>query len=66
MGATLFSCIQGFRYELFCMAKTLRTPHCCVWVESDDIVSERWNEERKSLDPSSGYDASMYDHLLNL
>ena len=41
------------------MAKTLRTPHCCVWVESDDAMSESWNEERKAVDPSSGYDAAM-------
>lgn len=51
--------IKGYRYELFCLAKTLRTPHCCVWVESDDTLSEEWNSARKAADGAAGYDASI-------
>jgi hypothetical protein len=28
--------IKGFRYELYCSARTFRTPHCVVWVAAGD------------------------------
>ena len=51
--------IKGYRYELFCLAKTLRTPHCCVWVECDDAVGQRWNTERGD----AGYDDAVLVEL---
>jgi tRNA uridine 5-carbamoylmethylation protein Kti12 len=57
--------IKGYRYELFCIARSLRTPHCCVWVESDDKCAEQWNEERKlgALGDAAGYTAEMLTEL---
>jgi protein KTI12 len=42
--------IKGYRYELFCITKTFRTPHCVVWVESDEKVALQWNAMRKPED----------------
>ena len=38
--------IKGFRYELYCSARTFRTPHCVVWVAAADGLSEKWNADR--------------------
>ena len=48
--------IKGYRYELFCISRSLRTPHCCVWVESDEVLASQWNESRKAVSNDHGYD----------
>jgi protein KTI12 len=50
--------IKGYRYELYCAARTFRTPHCVIWVScSDEIASEK-NQAR--LDAGQdGYDTKM-------
>jgi protein KTI12 len=50
--------IKGFRYELFCIARSLRTPHCVCWVETDDEASVAWNKERIA-NQGDGYEADM-------
>jgi len=50
--------IKGYRYELYCTARTFRTPHCVVWVGCNDNVSTQWNEERIASG-KDGYDPKM-------
>lgn len=38
--------IKGFRYELHCMSRELRSSHCVVWVRSDERLAEDWNRSR--------------------
>ena len=26
--------IKGYRYELYCISRSIRTPHCVCWVET--------------------------------
>lgn len=48
--------IKGYRYELYCVARSMRTPHCVCWVECDEKVSSRWNSERAA--------GETYDELI--
>mmetsp|Transcript_17144 Transcript_17144/g.24809 ORF Transcript_17144/g.24809 Transcript_17144/m.24809 type:complete len:366 (-) Transcript_17144:289-1386(-) len=54
--------IKGFRYELYCSARTYRTAHCVVWVECRDEISNKWNEERIS----NGFDSYPENMLQDL
>jgi protein KTI12 len=47
--------IKGYRYELFCIARSLRTPHCCVWIQSDEDLAVKWNQSRSA----QGYEDAM-------
>ena len=38
--------IKGFRYELYCAARTSSTQHCVVWVGTSDQNSDLWNQNR--------------------
>lgn len=51
--------IKGFRYQLYCEAKAVATPHCVVQVvaRTDDIKS--WNQAR----PDLGWDLDLIDQL---
>lgn len=46
--------IKGYRYELYCIARSQRTPHCVVWVECEQELSNKWNTD------NSRYLESMY------
>lgn len=39
--------IKGYRYELYCSARSLRTPHCVVLVESKSECSDLWEASRE-------------------
>ena len=52
--------IKGYRYELFCISRSLRTPHCCIWVESDEDSATTWNNLRNQANVDGGYDAETY------
>ena len=52
--------IKGYRYELFCISRSLRTPHCCIWVESDEDSATTWNDLRNQANVDGGYDAETY------
>lgn len=41
--------IKGYRYELYCMARTQNTQHCCVLVQCNEEVSQQWYESKKEL-----------------
>lgn len=47
--------IKGFRYELHCMARTLRTPHCTVWVQCDGAVALERSLRRQSEEGGDAY-----------
>lgn len=47
--------IKGYRYELYCTARTARTPHCVVWVGCEESKSNEWNEARNKAS-DDGYD----------
>lgn len=55
--------IKGFRYELYCTARTFRTPHCAVWVESGDSISNEWNKARRELSIETAYDVEIMEDL---
>lgn len=44
--------IKGYRYELYCISRSQRTPHCCVWVDSEANQSAKWNSARDGYAPS--------------
>jgi protein KTI12 len=50
--------IKGYRYELYCSARTFRTPHCVIWVGCDDTTSMQWNQGRIDRDEDA-YDVKM-------
>jgi protein KTI12 len=37
--------IKGYRYELYCIARSQRTPHCVVHVSAANSTSDQWNDE---------------------
>jgi hypothetical protein len=53
--------IKGFRYELYCMARTAKTQHCCVLVQCDDSVADTWSAARDELGEKDGlgYEGTM-------
>eukprot|EP00041_Stephanoeca_diplocostata_P032948 m.1074301 g.1074301 ORF g.1074301 m.1074301 type:complete len:276 (+) comp24238_c0_seq13:1609-2436(+) len=39
--------IKGYRYELYCAARSLKTPSCVVHVATSDTTSAQWNAKRE-------------------
>ena len=39
--------IKGFRYELYCVTKSCRTPHCVIYCITDEHTSKSWNSSRE-------------------
>lgn len=37
---------KGFRYELFCIAKSQQTPHCVVYLDPTLDEQIAWNSQR--------------------
>ena len=52
--------IKGFRYELHCLARTLRTPHCTVWVQCDDETRKARQKERQD---TGAYPEQVFEDL---
>ena len=38
--------IKGFRYELYCVARGAKTPHCCVHVTASSDAARAWDAAR--------------------
>jgi protein KTI12 len=49
--------IKGYRYELYCIARTFRTPHCVVWIDCSEHISVYLNNSRNSVEK---YDDKMF------
>jgi tRNA uridine 5-carbamoylmethylation protein Kti12 len=45
--------IKGYRYELYCIARSIRSPHCVCWIQCDNDISIKFNNDLKSLESSS-------------
>lgn len=41
--------IKGFRYELYCVTKSCRTPHCVIYCVTEESTSKSWNLSRDGL-----------------
>ena len=54
--------IKGYRYELYCMARTQKTQHCCVLVQCNEEISQKWHEGKKELD-GEVYDTAVMADL---
>ncbi len=50
--------IKGYRYELYCISRSVRTPHCVVWVECEDSISTILNNAR-----SDRYEEVVFNDL---
>lgn len=50
--------IKGYRYEIYCTARTARTPHCVLWVGSTEQEGKERNELRRSAGVNT-YDDNM-------
>jgi len=50
--------IKGYRYELYCIARALRTTHCIVWCDVDIDQARDWNDKREG-----GYDPTLFEDL---
>jgi len=53
--------IKGFRYQLYCVAKSLRTPHCIVHAALPINQAREWHKKRK---PEEKYDEEMFENLI--
>jgi len=38
--------IKGYRYELYCIARALRTPNCVIWFDVPVETALKWNQGR--------------------
>ncbi|XP_063678569.1 protein KTI12 homolog [Bolinopsis microptera] len=43
--------IKGFRYELFCISKSSKTPHCVVHTDRKPEICNKWNEANSHYNP---------------
>eukprot|EP00605_Chrysophyceae_sp_TOSAG23-4_P000856 GSChrysophyteH1.ASY1.ANO1.947.1 assembled CDS len=41
--------IKGFRYELHCLARTVKSTQCTIWITSDEHDSDDWSTARNEL-----------------
>ncbi|RYH20633.1 hypothetical protein EON65_22915 [archaeon] len=55
--------IKGYRYELYCTSRTVRTPHCVVWVAASEDTAATWNKERMDRGDDR-YEESVFADLL--
>jgi protein KTI12 len=53
--------IKGYRYELYCVSKHLRTPHCVLWCHTPAGMAKEWNA---GTHPTHCYSDSVFDALL--
>ena len=45
--------IKGYRYELYCIARSIRSPHCVCWIQCDNDISIKFNNDLRSSESSS-------------
>ncbi|KAF2670258.1 chromatin associated protein KTI12 [Microthyrium microscopicum] len=56
--------IKGYRYQLFCEAKALRTPSCVLHVGAREDVCRSRNEARISSTDEKAYEEAVFDNLI--
>ncbi|KAK3814002.1 MAG: chromatin associated protein KTI12, partial [Benniella sp.] len=50
--------IKGFRYQLYCLARAISTPHCVVFCACNPDVAREWNKE------SNAYPEKIFEELI--
>ncbi|KAF2154037.1 chromatin associated protein KTI12 [Myriangium duriaei CBS 260.36] len=55
--------IKGFRYQLYCEAKAVRTTSCVVQPAVPPAVAREWNEKALA-EGSGGYDKELWENLV--
>lgn len=53
--------IKGYRYELYCISKHLKTSYCVVLCDTGVDVARAWNSARE---PSQSYTQQVFDELV--
>ncbi|BFZ58081.1 kti12, chromatin associated [Savitreella phatthalungensis] len=53
--------VKGFRYQLFCEAKAMSTPCCCVHIGCPDDTCRSWNLSRPA---DQAYPTKVFEELL--
>lgn len=54
--------IKGFRYELYCLSKLLKTTQCVVHCDTPTQIASNWNEERSP--ESEKYSEEIFQALV--
>lgn len=54
--------IKGFRYELFCVSKHVKTPHCVMQCDTASDTAREWNRNRENTDER--YSDPIFDALV--
>ena len=57
--------IKGFRYELHCLARTVKSTHCTVWITCEEADSDAWSAARDEAAPVPK-DNYQWDTLVDL
>lgn len=53
--------IKGFRYQLYCIARAIGTPHCVVHTGTPVNIAKKLNAERGA----NGYDETVFEELIS-
>ncbi|KAG9289202.1 hypothetical protein G9A89_022511 [Geosiphon pyriformis] len=55
--------IKGFRYQLYCVARAVGTPHCVVYCGTPVEIAKIWNSNRAQEEES--YEESIFEDLVS-
>ncbi|PIN05144.1 RNA polymerase II elongator associated protein [Handroanthus impetiginosus] len=55
--------IKGYRYELWCLARSAGTRYCVLHCDVEEAYCRKWNEERRERSESA-YDDKIFDDLI--
>ncbi|RCH91826.1 kti12, chromatin associated [Rhizopus stolonifer] len=53
--------IKGFRYQLYCIARAIGTPHCVIQTGVPSELAKQWNQERGE----EGYQEDIFEELVS-
>ncbi|KAI8972287.1 chromatin associated protein KTI12 [Pilobolus umbonatus] len=53
--------IKGYRYQLYCIARAIGTPHCVVYTGVPADMAKEWNKKRGD----KGYTEVIFDELVS-
>lgn len=55
--------IKGYRYELWCLARSAGTRYCVLHCDAEDTICRKWNKERGERSEPS-YDDKIFEDLV--
>ncbi|RHZ60413.1 hypothetical protein Glove_353g10 [Diversispora epigaea] len=53
--------IKGFRYQLYCIARAIGTPHCVIYCGTPVKIAKEWNSNRGE----ESYESNVFDELVS-